>query len=621
MIQKHGILFGILAVLLLGMSCAKIEPITGGPVDEEPPKLVKAEPALYTTNFSENNIKIYFDEFVQLKSLNQKLLVSPPMKNKPKVTLKGKFIEVDLENDLYPNTTYTINFGDAIVDNNEGNPIPQFEYVFSTGDKLDSISLAGYVVDAFTNEPVEDAYAMVYDTIRDSIPLQHPPYYVSKTDENGFFKVRNMKNDTFKVFILKDLNMNYVYDNPEESIAFIDTLVYFQLKEKVINDTLDTLDTLAVDSMLADSLLADPLLPRTREVYWFPNLHYRLFNEKTHLQYLSSAERQSQKKLQFIFNRPLFDTAQLEFIYREEQDWFLKETNPTRDSIIYWITDSNVYKADTFSLALHYHVLKKEDTVPQTDTVFLQHFPDDGTGGLIKKDNKFKKKEEKLTLNFSQKKNGKLKPHGDIIIRPEYPIGTMDSSKIILWQTVDTIQQEIPVHVEKDSPRLRRYRLWFEWTEAGQFTLELLPGAFTDIYGKGHDTLKLPFSTPKLEEFGTIIAEMNGVTMPMIVQVMDQKNQVAREQQVTANGKIHFRYMRPAVYILKAIFDENGNGEWDTGNYLQKKQPERTIFFNKALQLRANWDLEEVWDVQKITAMPKKQEKTEKDLPGAKFGQ
>jgi hypothetical protein len=604
----------MLFLLLLGISCAKIEPITGGPVDEEPPKLVKAEPPVYSTNFNKSEIKIYFDEFVQLKSLNQKLLVSPPMKNKPKVTLKGKFIEVNLEDELYPNTTYTLNFGDAIVDNNEGNPIPRFEYVFSTGDKLDSISLSGYVVDAFTNEPVEDAYAMVYDTIRDSIPLQHPPYYVSKTDEKGFFRVRNMKNDTFKIFILKDMNMNYMYDNPEESIAFIDTLVRFQLEEKRINDSLGALDSLA-----ADSLMADSLVPPAREIYWFPELQYRLFNEETDLQYLSSAERPGQKKLQFIFNRSLFDTAKVEFLYREEQDWFLKEMNPARDSMIYWITDSNVYNADTFSLALRYHVLEKEDTVLQTDTVFLQHFPETETGGLLKKESKFKKKEDKLKLGLSQKRNGKLKPHGDIIIRPEHPIGSMDTTKIILWQKVDTLQQKIPVHVKKDSQRLRKYRLWFDWTEAGQFTLELLPGAFTDIYGTGHDTLKVPFSTPKLEEFGTIITEMRGITMPMIVQVMDQKNKVVREQLVTGNGKIHFRYMRPATYVFKAIFDENGNGKWDTGDYFQKKQPERVIYFNKTLQLRANWDLEEVWDVQRITAMPKKQEKTGEELPEDKF--
>ena len=244
-------------LILLLSDCAKIGSPTGGPRDEDPPKLVESEPENYSLNFEGNEIEITFDEYIRLNNINQELVISPPIGENPDVRLKNKSILINLMGtELKENTTYTLNFGMAIEDNNEGNELPNFEFVFSTGDYLDSLAVYGQVLEAFSLQPPEEPMTvMLYDTLSDSIVYREPPIYIGKTDEEGYFRIQNIRPDTFKLFALKDMNYNLLFDIPNEPVAFLDTVLLLnpEFFSKFEPDTAIT-DTTLIDTTVSDSL-------------------------------------------------------------------------------------------------------------------------------------------------------------------------------------------------------------------------------------------------------------------------------------------------------------------------------------------------------------------------------
>ena len=346
---------GMIFVALLIYACANRGYPEGGPKDTTPPKVILEDPVSYTRNFSKKRVNIYFDEFVQLKDINEKFIISPPLKKKPKVHLKGKYVQVDLGDSLKPNTTYSLDFADAISDYNEGNPLGFYRYVFSTGDIVDTLELSGNVVNAESGEPVLNMYVELYSNLNDSMPLTSIPDYVARTDSSGFFRITNLRDTLYRVVAIEDANRDYKYTPEAEMFAYLDTLVRPVVMPVVRTDTFKVIDKIVgQDTLTSDSIVTSEFL-----AYGPNNLYLRLFQEKLTQLYMTDDERKSRERLDFVFSIPgenqfearLWDTTTTEPLPR---NWYLKEHTAGNDTITLWIRDSSVYKRDTLNVILSY---------------------------------------------------------------------------------------------------------------------------------------------------------------------------------------------------------------------------------------------------------------------------
>lgn len=586
----------------------------GGPKDETPPRVVKSSPDNYSTKFNTKRVEIEFNEFIQLKNINQELIVSPPSKEKPVVRLRNKSVIIDIEGNLLDSTTYTFNFGQAIVDNNESNLLENYQYVFSTGNYIDSLGISGIILNAFDLKPTEEPITiMLYDDLKDSVPYKKIPMYIGKSTKKGNFEINNVKNDTFKVFALKDKNYNLIYDLPDEEIAFLDTT--FILSGKLIQEFLDsvkiskdtttidsvltikadTLATLLKDSLLQDSLVIDTITFPKRNKYSL-SFELFLFQEDRKPQYLLGTSRSNRMKLGFYFNRPKQDSLMIEPLnFTCDTNWYLLEENLSRDTLIYWIKDSLVYKRDTLKLHLKYLV---------TDSIFNYVFLDD-TVNLVyseelvqsKKKEKAEKVTEALRLTVSIGNGATQDLHKSISLNPEYPIMNTDKSKISLFKLKDTLEYSQEFTLSPDSIYFRKYWIDYKWEEIMNYRLFLEPLAFTDIYGVTNDTVNIAFKAQSLDHYGKLILNLTNVEQSILVQLLNEKDNILRVNQQNESGLTEFAFLEPGKYKLKIIFDNNENGKWDTGKYLQKLQPERVLFYTGEINVRANWDLELNWNL------------------------
>jgi len=608
------ILIGIFVILILH-DCAKIGSPIGGSKDETPPRVVKSTPDNYSIQFHDKRIEIEFDEYIQLKNINQELVVSPPPEEKPVVRLRNKSIIIDLKGNLLDSTTYTLNFGQAIVDNNESNLLENFQFVFSTGDYIDSLGISGIILKAFDLKPTEDPITiMLYDDLRDSVPYKNLPIYIGKSTKKGYFEINNVKADTFKVFALKDKNYNLIYDLPDEEIAFLDTT--FILSAELIQQFLDSVkiatDTTVIDSLIAiksDSLVAPLQDTLVQDTLTFPkrnkysiSFELYLFQEDNKPQYLLSSNRSNRKKLEFYFNRPLKDSMAIEPLnFTCDSNWYLLEENITRDSLIYWIKDSLIYKHDTLKMHLTYLVTDSIfNYVLFNDTVNLVFSEDIERG---KKKEKTESKTEDLKLSVSIGNGGIQDIFRAISINSEYPVENTILSRISLFKLKDTLEYIQEFTLRHDSIYFRKYWIDPVWEEIMNYRLFLEPFAFTDIYGLTNDTINLSFKTQSLDHYGKLILSLTNIDQNIIIQLLNEKDNIIRIKKQNESGTTEFPFLEPNKYKLKVIFDSNDNGKWDTGKYLQKLQPEKVKFYTGEINVRANWDLELNWNLKDEEAL------------------
>lgn len=625
--KKFQLILTAVLILLVFRDCAKIGSPMGGPKDETPPKVVKSTPDNYSIKFSNKRIEIEFDEYIQLKNINQELVVSPPQKEKPVVRLKNKVMLIDLKETLHDSTTYTLNFGQAIVDNNESNLLENYQFVFSTGTFIDSLGISGLILNAFDLKPSEEPITiMLYDKFYDSIPYQSIPMYIGKSTKKGYFEINNVKSDTFKIFALKDKNYNLIYDLADEEIAFIDTTII--LSAELIRNFLDSIkinqdslksdslinaeagrmvmslvDTLAKDTLAGDTLIQDTITFPKREKY---SVSFELFffKEDNKPQYLSGTSRKNQKRMEFYFNRPLIDSLHVEPLnFSCNHNWFVLEENINRDTLYYWIKDSLIFKQDTLRMHLKYLV---------TDSV-LNYIPYDDTVSLVftkeiaksRKKQETEQEKENLALMTGIRSGGTQDIYKVISIIPEYPVIGTDISKISLFKTEDTLKYPRVFTLQQDSLYLRKYLLNHDWEEEMNYRLFIKPGAFTDIYGLYNDTIDISFRTQSIDHYGKLILTMLNVDQEILIQLLNEKDQVIKINTQYETNPVEFTWLEPGKYKLKVIFDINANDKWDTGRYLSKLQPERVQFYSGEVNVRANWDLEITWDLKNEEVLSK----------------
>ena len=599
--------FGIMVVALCIYACANRGYPEGGPKDETPPQVVEEVPLSYTTSFKAKRVNIYFDEFVQLNDINNKFIFSPPVKKDPKVSLKGKYVQVAIPDSLRENTTYSLDFADAIVDNNESNPLGFYRYVFSTGERIDTLELGGTVVNAESYEPVLGVLVALYEKQGDSIPLKELPDYIARTDSSGNFRLTNLREGHYRVMAIEDANRDKMYTPESEMFAWMDTTVFPVVEPATRVDTFHVIEKIVE----ADTILRDSIVRTDYLAYGPSNLYLRLFLEKLTQLYLVEDDRKEREQLNFIFSIPgenglevtLWDTLATEPL---PQDWYFKEHSAGNDTLTLWIKDSTVYKKDTLNVILSY---MRSDSTGQwerySDTARYTFRAKE------KKEGKSKKKDEDaLKVEFLEIKSnisGDLDLGARLYLEFSRPINksTLDSIRVL--EKVDTVYQLIPFQVVEDSLRVRRVFVDAAWKAGGEYQLQIDSATIYDIYGRFNDKLEKKFKVRTEEYYGKIMVNVRGVDCPTIVQLYKAENgksengkrtyNVVQSKVVEQDGEVVFPLLPEGKYCVRAILDRNGNGVWDTGLYLKHRQPEEIVYLRGEIAVKQNFDVEQDFDI------------------------
>jgi hypothetical protein len=563
----NGLLLLVAAYLLV--SCANPVTPSGGPKDTDPPKFIKSEPPMYSRNFNEEKIKIAFNEFIQLKNINDQVIISPPMITAPVYKLKGKSVVIEIQESLKENTTYNIFFGNAIVDLTENNPLENFQYIFSTGNVIDSLSIEGQLFNAFDLKPLKSVNVMLYtnnnDTIVfDSLPYFVKPYYMTKTDQAGNFSLRNLADQPYKIFALNDLNGNLIYDQPTESIGFIEETINPTYKPPVISDTTEQ-DT---GHTSKDFPLGLP--PK--------NIKLSLFQEIDSVQKLLKTAVPKKNQINLIFKRPVNNLSVIPLNLDSPKQWAVVEHNATNDTITYWV--KNIEK-DSLKLEI------RDDNII-LDTLKIALFKK----AKGKKSESENEKLQKLAIK-NNLKNNYIDLNKPLILIFSYPLQTIDTSGIRLFEN-DTIQ--IAAKYAYIDTIGRKIKFEHKWKKSTAYSLLIRDSTFIDIHNQQNDSLLMKFTSKSPEDYGNLILNVTLINTDIshIIQLISGE-MVIREAQLKSSEKLSFSYLAPGKYTLKMIDDSNNNGKWDTGDYIYNIQPETVRFFPAEITVRANWDIEEEW--------------------------
>ena len=562
----------------------------GGPRDEDPPVVVDSDPPNYSTRFEAKKIQVTFNEYIVLENVNQQLIVSPPMEEQPEVKLKKKTLVIEFEEELKTNTTYTFNFGDAIKDLHEGNKLQNFEYVFSTGDILDSMSVRGILKYAENlEEPKDPISIMLYTDLMDSVPLIDVPLYVGRSNDSGVFSVNNLRPDVYKVFALKDGNNNFLFDLPTEEIAFLDTslVVNADFARQLLGDSLVSLatpDTISADSsgFVADSIIDTG--PDLNAIY----IELMLFTEASDIQYLTNNTREDRRKLELVFALPLTDTFSFRTLQSadENEPRFLDHYGKNRDSLTLWIMDSAHYKKDTIKMAVDYTVKDTlEQSVVRSDTLL---FTFREKTSKSRREQPIQQEEERLQIS-TIRNNGNQNMNRELSMLLEFPLQSLNDTLFSLYHIPDSVEVPLPFVVKADTLNPYRATLSATWESASKYRILALPGAITSIYPMPHDTIDVSFKTRDLEYYGQILLSLNNVNHRVLVQLFSGKSMV-EERIVKTDGTYAFPFLPPKEYQFKFIHDLNENGKWDTGDYLKNLQPEPVELLPVSVDVRSNWD-------------------------------
>lgn len=576
--------------LLLFFSCAQQVAPTGGPKDESPPKILSEVPANLSTEFKADQIIISFDEYIQLKSTAEQVVISPPMLKSPTYRLKQRSLVVKFEQELSPNTTYTINFGKAIADNNEGNLLENYTYVFSTGAHLDSMLVKGKLVDAITGEPEKDALVMLYKNNIDSLPRDTLPDYFTRSLEDGSFVVKNVGNQPYKIFALKDENANYKFDVPGEKIGFLDTLILpYSPPVAALPDSAVVVDSTATDSIAPDSLAnVVPNKLKSRASSSNPNYEMKMFVETDTSQFLKKSYCEHFGKLVFVYNRPVQELKIEMKGGSFKKEWMLKDYGVFGDTVTIWTTDQ---VPDTLNLVLDVGKAVK-DTI---ELVMKERTEEvDIVGGSTGKGARKKTKEKfALTAKFTPSKGRAPKPSSPLSVVWNHPVVGMELSRIKLYE--DSLRVKYDINTA--DPALRKFDITYPWKKGKKYRMLILDSAFTDVYQLWNDTIETTFTGTDKEAFGELSLKI--IETPktqVVVELLNSANVVVEHKILSDKGVIPFSRLNPGKYHLRVVKDLNGNGIWDSGLYAEKRQPEPIKMIQKDSEVRANWNMELEWN-------------------------
>ena len=611
-------------LLLLGImvySCASMGTPDGGPYDEMPPKFVGSSPRLHAVNVKNQKFELEFDEFIKLEKPSEKIVVSPPQLEQPEIKVVGKKVVGELLDSLKEGTTYTIDFSDAIVDNNEGNPMGNFSYSFSTGEAIDTMEVSGTVLEASNLEPIKGIQVGLYKDLADSAFISKPFDRVSRTDSRGRFSIRGVAPGKYRIYVLKDGNQNYLFDSKSEMIAFSDSIIIPSSMPATRQDTI-----------WKDSLTVDTIKTVKYTRYLPDDIMLRAFKEENTRQYLVKSQRDKLNHFILTFSAKADTLPTLKGLNFDEKDAFVVETTDRNDSICYWIKDSLLYEMDTLAIQMDYLYTDTLDRlVPKTDTLYLANKVSREKRQQLAQAEAEKKEKERKKL---EKKGKTIEPektkflamkvdapssfdiYKNILLNFEEPIVSVDTAAIHMEVKVDTLWEKTPFLFQADSIIPRQYEILAEWEPEKEYRLKIDSAAIVGLYGLHTDKVEQTVKVKKLDEYGTLLLNIVGAGKGAIVELLDNAGKVLRTQPVNEEGMADFYYLNPNTkYYIRLFVDRNGNGVWDTGNFQEGVQPEEVYYFPKVWEMRANFEFEETWDIHALPLDRQKLDEIKKQKP------
>lgn len=618
----------IFCMLLAVISCAKIGSPDGGWYDDDPPKVVRSEPADRSVNVKSKKISIYFDEFIKLEDATNKVIISPPQLEMAEIKASGKKVVVEPQDSLKENTTYTIDFSDAISDNNEGNPLGSYAFTFSTGERIDTFEVAGYVLDASNLEPVKGIMVGLYDDLADSAFKTKPMLRVSRTDSRGHFVVKGVAPGTYRAYALQDMDNDFRFGQRSEMLAFSHNT--FSPSSKP--------DT-RIDTIWRDSLHIDALQPVPYTHFLPDDIALLAFTHTQTDRYLLKTERKDPEKFSMFFSYGHPELPVIKGLNFQTDSAFVIETDEKQDTIHYWLRDTTIVNQDTLRMEVSYMMTDTlGNLVSQTDTLdVLAKTPyEKRLKEKVKEIEKWQKEQEKKKKRGQPydsiypiqhlKPNIKIPmsmvPNEKVIIEMPNPLVRCDTNAIHLYSQIDTLWYEAEYVFKSVPGTIREFEITAEWRPNTEYSLEIDSAAFENIYGQVSDKYKQGIKVKSLEELGTLTLNLSGVTdtIPLQVQLLNSSGSIVKEV-VASKNVVHFDYVMPGKYYISAFLDANGNGKWDTGNYDEDLQPEEVYYYPKEVECKEKWDITQQWNLtdkprfeQKPRAIVKQKPDAEKKL-------
>lgn len=623
--MKHDIAYLrwplILLTALFIAACASMGRPGGGPTDTEPPVFVRSNPAPGALNVNRDRISLYFNENVEVEDPLNQVVISPAQKNVAKVTGVGHGVTVQLQDTLIPNTTYTIDFTNSIKDLNEGNVLEGFSFAFSTGDVLDSLCISGMVFAAENLEPAQSMLVGVHSNLSDTALTKLPFERITRTNQYGQFTIRNLKPGRYRIFAVNDINRDNRWDRSED-IAVFPGIIEPTSKRVMHTDTVFRPNG-EIDSVFTHEITE--FYPNDLLLTWF-NVNYKS-------QYLSKNERKERNKIYFEMGAPSDTLPELHFVGGpyDGEDFTLRtmlEASPTRDTLTYWIADSDVIMMDSIRIAARY---LKTDTLDNlswtTDTLNFNMRAE-----RKKKDNKKKKEEsdsvsapkiELLRINSSMSNQADI--FSRLVLESTEPIRSFDAKgvhfemmppKDTLWTPIDP-----PEFRQPDPYSPRKLTADYKWDYDTKYRLTIDSLSIVGIYDHHNGPFKAEFNIKPESDYGNITFTVTGTgDEPAFVQLLSQQDAPVRTVKVT-DGKAEFNDVTPAAYYARLILDRNGNGKWDTGSVTDSVAPEDVFYFPKKINLKKNWDVNQSWDIFETPVDLQKPNEIKKNKPKTKRNQ
>ena len=576
----------------------------GGPYDETPPHIVGMTAPERLQNGKRTKFSLVFNELIKVDNPTEKIIVSPPQIETPEIKVSGRRITVELLDSMRPNTTYTVDFSDAITDNNEGNPLGQYTYIFSTGQTTDTMQMSGYVLNAEDLEPVKGILAGLYQQHHDSVFSKRAFDRVARTDASGFFSIKGVAPDRdYRLYALQDADGDFHFTQPSEMLGFL----HNDLRAGAFRDT--RYDTLWVDSVRYDSIRIIPYTHFTPD-----DLVVRAFKIDVNTRHYLKAQRDVPEWFTTFFTGPSRKRPTIQGLNFDASKAFVVNASAGNDTLTYWLADTTLLRQDTLRFAYTYdnwddslaQMLPKTDTlelVPKT--TFAKRAANEAKE--LEKWNKQREKREKrgdfsksqppmVALQLRADVSSSLVPNRNILIQFDQPLQHFDTKKLHLRLKKDSTYHDAPYALDTVPNNILAYRLRAEWRPGQEYQLVIDSAAMTSLYGRVNLATDNKFSIAKLEDFGTVFLSLSNAHESTVVQLLGSDGKPVA-QAPTKNGRAEFYYVQPGKYYLRCFFDRNGDGKWTTGSWSPRRDPEEVYYFPKEIEVRANWDLNESWDV------------------------
>lgn len=610
--ERKNLLLCLLA-LLLTAACASIGNPDGGRFDETPPRVVGSSPADGAVNVSKRKVQILFDEYIKLEKASEKVVISPPQIEPANVRADGKRVKVDFYDSLRANTTYTIDFSDAIEDNNEGNPMGQYTFSFSTGDVIDTMQVSGRVLNAADLEPIKGIMVGLYpadSTWNDTLFRTRPFLRVSRTNGEGRFTIKGVKDGAYRVRALEDKDGDFVFSQKNERVAF-DTMVYVTGSFPDVR-----MDTVWRDSLWYDSIRVVPYTHYTPD-----DVLLLAFLEDGQERHLLKTAYPEPTNFTFYFTAPSDSTPRIKGLNFDER-CLVADASLKNDTVTFWVTDTAlIHRQDTLSMILSYmetdtlgQLVVTNDTLDLSPKTTYAKIAAERSKQIEawEKDRERRQKKAKKPLPYEEnpyertwleagfKPSGSLAPNQNVRYLAKEPILEVDTTKIHFYVKKDTDWLPAPFLFMPEERSAKSYMLYAEWEPGQKYRFVMDTAAVVSVLEHESKSVRQEFHVRAVEEYGSIFIHVISPDTGVVVQLLSKNDKVEAQQRADKDGNADFFFMKPGEYYMRCYVDANGNGQWDTGDYASGLQPERVYYFGKPLPLKAQWDLRQDWDIRAV---------------------